>query len=156
MGSVAVERSRLIPAPVADVWAVVADLAGYHEVVGSLARTEVVSGYGVGLVRYCVDTKGRDWYETCTVWEEGRRYTMAVDVDTYPPAFRALFKGVVGTWIVEPAGGRTRLGLRFEVTTKLGSAGKAVAALLGRGSVLEAILDRYEEQILEGYSAASD
>ncbi len=148
MGGFTVERSRLIGASVADVWAVVADVAGYHEMVETLAYTEVVSGQGVGLVRHCVDTRGREWYETCTAWEEGHRFTMTVDIDTYPAAFRALFAQVVGTWAVEPVGRRTRLTVRFEGRTRLGPAGRAAVALLGRDSVLEGILDRYEQAIV--------
>ncbi len=45
---------------------------------------------------------------------------MTVDIDSYPTAFRAIFKRVEGTWVVEPAEKGIKLTMRFDGETKLG------------------------------------
>ncbi|MDJ0925715.1 MAG: SRPBCC family protein [Acidimicrobiia bacterium] len=87
MASFTLERTRVLDAPPDRVWDVVSDVGRYYEVVENLVATDVVSGSGLGMARHCVDDKGREWDESCTLWEPGRRYRMTVDVDTYPASF---------------------------------------------------------------------
>ena len=141
------EKSRVIPAPLDEVWQVVADAGRYHEVVDTLARTDIVSGSGEGMIRHCVDTKGREWNESCTLWEPGQRYRMTVDVATYPPSFRMLFRSLSGTWSVAPVAGGTRLTIHFAGEVKLGPLGKAAVAAMGRDQVFASIFDGYERQL---------
>ena len=143
------EKSRVIPAPVSVVWDVISDAGRYHEVVDTLAVTEITSGSGEGMVRHCVDTKGREWEETCTLWEPDHRYRMTVDIDTYPASFRAIFKRLEGAWSVAEEDGGTRLTLRFDGETKLGPLGKVAVAAMGRGSVFDSIFEGYERQLAE-------
>ena len=147
MARFAFERTRVVNAPPDKVWAVVSEAGRYHEVVENLVSTEIVSGSGVGMARRCLDDKGREWDEACTLWEEGHRYRMTVDVDTYPASFRAIFRSLEGTWSVAPVEKGTALGIRFEGETKLGPLGKAAVTAMGRDTTLEAILDGYERQL---------
>ena len=147
MARFTIERSRVIDAAIEDVWAVVADAGGYHQVVDALEHTEITSGQGEGMIRHCRDTKGREWNEVCTLWEEGRHFRMAVDVGSYPAGFRAIFKRVDGAWTVEPAGQGTRLTMRFDGETKLGPVGRLAVAAMGRDAVLNGVLDGYEQLV---------
>lgn len=149
MSAFTIKKSRTFEAPVEDVWAVVSDAGGYHLVVDTLEYTEITAGQGKGMTRHCVDTKGREWNEVCTLWEESRRFAMTVDVESYPAPFRAIFKEVVGTWIVEPEGERTKVTMRFDGSTKLGPIGKAAVAAMGRDSVIDGIFEGYE-RLIEG------
>ena len=155
MGTFAIERIRVFEAPRDLVWSVVSDTGSYHEVVSTLSHTEVVSGHGQGMVRHCRDTKGREWNETCTVWEEGETVQMTVDVDTYPSSFRAIFSRVVGTWSVATTAGGTAVTMRFDGETKMGPIGKAAVAAMGRETVFGSIVDGYEDQIRQRLAPGS-
>lgn len=141
------QKSRVVRAPSRAVWEVVSDAGRYHEVVDTLAVTEITSGSGKGMVRHCVDTNGREWSEACTLWEPGRSYRMTVDISTYPASFRAIFKRLEGTWSVEEVEDGTRVTLRFDGETKLGPLGKLAVAAMGRDSVFASIFDGYERQL---------
>lgn len=147
MADFAIERTRLIDAPIGDVWAVVSDAGGYHQVVDTLEHTEITSGRGEGMTRHCLDTRGREWNEVCTLWEDGRRFRMTVDVESYPAAFRAIFAEVAGTWPVEPEEHGVKVTMRFDGVTRLGPIGRMAVAALGRDAVLSGIFDGYEELI---------
>lgn len=141
------QKSRVVRAPSRAVWEVVSDAGRYHEVVDTLAVTEITLGSGKGMVRHCVDTNGREWSEACTLWEPGRSYRMTVDISTYPASFRAIFKRLEGTWSVEEVEDGTRVTLRFDGETKLGPLGKLAVAAMGRDSVFASIFDGYERQL---------
>lgn len=147
MAAFTIEKTRIIEAPVEDVWTVVSDAGGYHAVVDTLEHTEITSGEGENMVRHCVDTKGREWNEVCTLWIDGQQFQMTVDVASYPSAFRAIFSEVVGTWTVEPAGEGSKVTMRFDGATKLGPIGRAAVAVMGKDSVTGGIFDGYEHQI---------
>ncbi len=149
MATFSIESSRIVDAPLDVVWSVVSDAGGYHAVVDTLEHTEIIAGRGQGMVRHCVDTKGREWNESCTLWEDDRAFRMTVDIDTYPPSLRAVFRRVEGTWSVAPADTGTVITMRFDGETKLGPLGKAVVSAMGRGAVLDGIMDGYEAQIRE-------
>jgi hypothetical protein len=120
-----IETSRVVDAPLELVWSVVSDAGGYHAVVDSLAHTEIITGQGMGMVRHCVDTKGREWDETCTRWDEEASFRMTVDLASYPASFRAVFNRVEGTWSVTPTETGTRIAIRFDGETKLGPVGRS-------------------------------
>ncbi len=142
-----IKTSRLIDAPAEAVWSVVSDAGAYHEYVDTLHLTEIVSGAGEGMVRRCVDTKGREWSESCTLWDDGRVYRMSVDISSYPASLRTLLRRMEGTWTVTPQDGKTSFELRFDGDVRFGPAGKAAVAAMGRSGVLEAIMDGYEAKI---------
>ena len=149
MAAFVIEAERIMEAPVDIVWAVVSDAGKYHVVADTLARSDIVSGDGLGMVRNCVDSRGREWNETCSSWTPGEAFTMRVEVATYPASFRAIFRSVQGTWIVTPEEDGTRVTVRFEGDTKLGPLGRAAVAAMGRDSVLGGILDGYEHLVQE-------
>ena len=52
---------------------------------------------GEPLRRRCTNTTGQDWQETCTVWDEGRRFAVDVDTSDYPYPLRLMR----GLWQVD-------------------------------------------------------
>lgn len=117
MPAFTIETSRVVDAPLDVVWSVISDAGGYHTVVDTLTHTEITSGQGNGMVRHCVDTKGREWNETCTMWNEADSFRMTVDLASYPASFRAIFKRVEGTWSVTPTETGTLITIRFDGET---------------------------------------
>lgn len=81
-------RTETIDAPSDRVWQVVGDVTGTEN--GHLKSQEVISGEGQGMVRRCVDTKDRDWTETCTLWRTGERYRFEVDTAAHPLPMRSM------------------------------------------------------------------
>jgi hypothetical protein len=92
-----VEVSGRVEAPPATVWPLVADHDLYGRLAPGLDRVEVVSEPGEALRRRRTNSQGSSW-ETCTLWEEGRRFAVEVDTSDYPfPIGR-----VQGLWQVDP------------------------------------------------------
>jgi uncharacterized protein YndB with AHSA1/START domain len=141
---------RLIDAPANQVWQAIADAGGYARFAPGIASTTIVAGDGEGMVRVCSDGRGGTWSETCTLWEEGRRYRMDVDVSSYPAYYRLLLHDFAQTWTIEPAAGGTHVRLVFTGAVKLGVIGRAAARLLGNRRRLEAILNNYQHELTGG------
>jgi hypothetical protein len=80
------------------------------------------------------------------MWSPGRRYVIDIDVSTYPPAFRLLFRSSQGSWELAPAGDTTRVTVRFDASLR----GLPGAAMLAGGLVERT--DAEVEGILESYS----
>lgn len=147
MARMTLEVERDIDVPAEVIWPIVSDLDGYADHVGGLAETTVVSGSRDGARRRCVDTRGRDWEETCVLWEEGRRYAVEVDVSTYPAELRGMFRSFQGTWEVTPrSSGGSTIRLRFDGDVRGGRVGAALANRMASRATrdLEATLDSYE------------
>lgn len=70
---------------------------------------EVVSRPGEPLRRRCTNTAGRGWQETCTLWEDGRRFAVDVDVSDYPYPLHLMR----GLGQVDPDPGGSRVTMRF-------------------------------------------
>ncbi|HUF15033.1 MAG TPA: SRPBCC family protein [Acidimicrobiia bacterium] len=142
-----VERSRIIDAPLSLVWEIISILDTYHQHTNTLTETTVISGEGQGARRRCVDVSGNSWEENCTIWEPEQRYAIDVDVSTYPTKYRMLFRTFKGTWNVEPAGGQTRVTIRFEAELRrIPGTAMLVDKLAKRSrSDVEAILDSYAQ-----------
>lgn len=138
---------RDLAAPVAEVWRGVSDAGDFARFAAGIARTEIVSGAGAGMVRVCTDDLGGQWAERCTLWDEGSRYAMTVDVSSYPLRYRVLLEALTQTWSVEPIGAGSRLTLTFDGKVKLGIIGRLAARTLSRPPRLEAILDAYEREL---------
>ena len=155
MPAFTIETSRVVGAPLDVAWSVLSDAGAYHAVVDSLAHTEITAGHGEGMTRHCVDTRGREWDETCTMWAEGSAFRMTVDIASYPASFRAIFSRLEGTWAVRPAETGTLISMRFDGETKLGPVGRLAVAAMGGDAVVEGIMDRYEAQIAERQSDGS-
>ncbi len=142
-----VEGGRVIDAPLSLVWEIVSNLDTYHQHTNTLTETTVISGEGQGATRRCVDASGNSWEETCTIWEPEQRYAVDVDVPTYPAKYRMLFRTFKGTWNVEPAGGQTRVTIRFEAELRRIPGAPMLVDMLAKRSRsdLEAILDSYAQ-----------
>lgn len=146
MADMTLEVERRTDLPPDAVWPVIADMDGYADHVSSLAETTVVAGREQGARRRCVDTRGRDWQETCVVWEEGRRYVVDVDVSTYPADLRAVFRSFRGTWEVEPAAdGGSTVRIRFDGDVRGGRLGAGIVRRLAASARrdLDQTLDSY-------------
>lgn len=146
MARMTLEVARDTDLPASALWSVVSDLDRYADHVESLARTTVLDGRGRGARRRCVDVRGRDWEESCVLWEEGRRYAVEVDVSTYPADLRAMFRSLRGTWVVTPRpdGGST-VRIRFDGDVRGGTIGARIVERLAARTRrdLEATLDSY-------------
>jgi hypothetical protein len=138
---------RIVDAPPDQVWTAISDAGDYGRFAPGIAHTAVVSGEQEGMVRVCRDDQGGEWAETCTLWEDGHRYRMTVDVSSYPAYYRWLLEEFAQTWTVEPAPIGTRLRLAFDGAVKLGVFGRAAVRMLGRQRRLDAILDNYEREL---------
>lgn len=138
---------RIVAAPGERVWEAISDAGDYGRFAPGIAHTAIVTGAGEGMVRVCRDDQGAEWAETCTLWEEGHRYRMTVDVSSYPAHYRLLLHEFAQTWTLEPVPGGTRIRLTFDAAVKLGVLGRAAVRMLGRQRQLEAILDNYEREL---------
>lgn len=151
---ITLQVERTITAPPDRVWGAVSDAGDYARFAPGIATTRIVAGQGEGMVRLCRDDQGGEWAETCTLWDEGHRYRMDVDVDSYPAYYRMLLAEFAQTWTLAPAAAGTHVRLAFDGRVKLGIIGRAAARLLGNPRRLEAILHGYERELTEDISAA--
>lgn len=138
---------RIVGVSVERVWEAISDAGDYGRFAPGIAHTSIVAGKREGMVRVCRDDQGGEWVETCTLWEEGHRYRMTVDVSSYPAYYRLLLHEFAQTWTLEPVPSGTRIQLAFDGAVKLGVLGRAAALMLGRQRRLDAILDNYEREL---------
>jgi hypothetical protein len=143
------ELARAVNAPAARAWSVVSDVASYAEFAGTLHKSEVVSGEGVGLVRRCEDTNGVCWVETCTRWEPGRAYTF--EVDTTGPGYPLPLRVMRGDFEVDRVSDeRSMIRIRFTFLARGGAWTELLLALVFSASgdrLVGAILRRRAERI---------
>ena len=110
-----------VDAPVEVAWRVVTDHDLYGALAPNLGRVEVTSENGPGLARRCYDNRGRGWVETCTLWDDGRRFAVAVDTSDYPYPLSVM----QGSWWVEPLGpSRSQVGMTFLFQPRPGLRGR--------------------------------
>lgn len=77
---------------------------------------ELTTTNGPDLARRCTDRKNRGWSESCTLWDDGRRFAVAVDTD-YPYPLQTMR----GSWSVDTlAPARSRLGMTFVLQPRPG------------------------------------
>lgn len=138
---------RVVAVPVDRVWETISDAGEYGRFAPGIAHTTIVAGEGEGMVRMCRDDQGSEWAETCTLWEEGHRYRMSVDVSSYPAHYRLLLPEFAQTWTLEPVASGTRMQLAFDGAVRFGVLGRAIVRMLGRQRRLETILDNYEREL---------
>jgi len=152
-----ITTSRLVDVPATVAWDVVTDHALYAEVAPNPAEVAVVDGEGVGLVRRCVDADGNEWTESCTRWDEGRGFAVAVDVEN--SAFhRRLLTRFEGEWRVAERPTGTLVTVRFEFDPRFGPLGVLVSRDVerrARGPVA-AVLDGWEAEMTARAADAAD
>jgi hypothetical protein len=107
----------------AALWASVSDHELFGRLAGNLDRVEVVSGTGTDLVRRCVAKGGRDWYETCSIYDEGHRQAVEVDTGNYP--YPLSYVGALSYVEEGDADGR-RIGIVFQLRARRGLGGQAM------------------------------
>jgi ribosome-associated toxin RatA of RatAB toxin-antitoxin module len=108
-----VQAVRVLTAPPAAVWPLISDHDLYGRLAPNLSTVEVISEPGAPLRRRCVNTAGQGWSETCTLWEEGRRFAVDVDTSDYPYPL-TLMRGL---WQVDPHPAGSRVTMRFAYRT---------------------------------------
>lgn len=145
MGAMNLAVSRRYDLPASQLWEVVSDLDGYASHADGLSVTEVIAGEAESAVRRCVNDKGQEWNEAVAEWQEGRRYVIEVDTDTYPPPLRQMFKSFVGTWSVEPHAEGCEVTMRFDAEVRGGKLGVALVNRMAAKAQhdLERTLDSY-------------
>lgn len=135
---------RTVDAPPAIVWDVITDHELYAEVAPNLAAVEVLEGEGIGLVRRCVDTDGNEWTESCTRWEEGESFAVAVDVES-SEFHRWLFTRFEGEWALEEGADGVTITIRFTFAPRYGALGRIISWYFSvRGPpIIESLLDNW-------------
>lgn len=100
-----------IEAPADRVWSVITDHDLYGRLAPNLSAVEATGPDGPGLTRTCANRNGQEWHETCTLWDDGRRYEVAVDTSSYPYPLTQMR----GAWFVEPSedGQSSTVGMQF-------------------------------------------
>lgn len=143
------EFARGVSAPAERAWSVVSDVARYAEFAGTLHKSEIVSGEGLGLVRRCEDTNGVCWLETCTRWEPGKAY--AFEVDTTGPGYPLPLSTMRGDFEVDRVSdSRSTIRVRFTFSARGGAWTELLLSLLFSASgdrLVGAILQRWAARI---------
>jgi hypothetical protein len=104
-----VEAERVLAVPPAAVWPLITDHDLYGRLAPNLSTVEVISEPDAPLRRRCVNTSGQGWEETCTLWEDGRRFAVDVDTAGYPYPL-VLMRGL---WQVDPHPHGSQVLMRF-------------------------------------------
>ncbi|MGF1647068.1 MAG: type II toxin-antitoxin system RatA family toxin [Kineosporiaceae bacterium] len=136
-----VEVRGRIEAPPGTVWPLIADHDLYGRLAPGLASVEVVSEPGEALRRRCTNSQGSGWEETCTLWEEGRRFAVEVDTSEYPyPIGR-----MQGLWQVDPDPSGSLVTLRLAAQPHSTLRGGLMAILL------RPVMSRALRRVLDGW-----
>jgi hypothetical protein len=130
-----VEVTRTLRGSADEVWKVVTDHEAYGRVAPNLSKVKATGPNGPELTRRCWDTRGKYWDETCSLWDEGRRFVVDVDTDTenYPYPLQSLR----GEWrVAQIDDSHTSVTIRFEIRPNPGPAGAAFAVAMTTGASL--------------------
>jgi hypothetical protein len=104
-----IEASRHVPVPPHRIWPLLTDHQLYGRLAPNLSSVEVISQPGETLRRRCTSTGGQHWQETCTLWDEGRRFAVEVDTSDYPCPITVMR----GLWQVDPHPQGSTITMRF-------------------------------------------
>ncbi|MEQ8717413.1 MAG: SRPBCC family protein [Acidimicrobiales bacterium] len=117
---------RAIGGTPAQLWPIVSDHSRYAELALNLKAAENLTPNGPGFERSCTDRAGRTWSETCTLWDQGRRFDVSVNIDDYPYPLQS----VQGSWRVDPHDETTStVGMVFAIQPKPGITGRLFTAV---------------------------
>jgi Polyketide cyclase / dehydrase and lipid transport len=108
-------------------WQVITDHGLYGRLAINLSRVHPTAGDGPDLQRTCVNRKGQEWHESCTLWEDrqplrgrGRHVELPL-----PAGLDA------SSWSVKPDGpGHVTLGMDFRFQHHRGVWGRTFAAAM--------------------------
>jgi ribosome-associated toxin RatA of RatAB toxin-antitoxin module len=109
-----IEASRHLPVPPHRIWPLLTDHQLYGRLAPNLSHVEVISQPGETLRRRCTSTSGQHWQETCTLWDEGRRFAVEVDTAAYPYPITVMR----GLWQVDPHPAGSTITMRFALQAK--------------------------------------
>lgn len=120
----AITASIDVAAPPHRAWAVVTDHELYGRLAPNLGRVEPTTPNGPDLARRCTNRRGQSWSESCTLWDDGHRFAVAVDTSDYPYPLQT----VRGSWSVDRlAAGGSRLAMTFLFQPRPGLRGRLFA-----------------------------
>ena len=108
------------------VWPVLIDHELYGRLAPNLGAVRPTSTNGPELTRVCSTRGGTQWSETCTLWEEGRRFEIAVDTADYPYPLDEMR----GSWWVTPSGDESLVGMDFRFRPTPGVRGAVFVVLM--------------------------
>lgn len=91
--------TRTIDADSETLWPVITNHELYAKLALNLKEASNITPNGPDFQRSCTDTLGRTWSETCTLWDDGHRFDLNIDIDEYPYPLQL----VQASWSVEPA-----------------------------------------------------
>lgn len=112
----------------ASLWPIISDHSLYGELASNLTEVKSLTPNGPGLERTCTDKAGRSWFESCTLWEEGRRYDLNVDTSDYPYPLQVM----QGSWQVDPTpdGAVSLIGMTFAFQPTAGLRGRIFVPMM--------------------------
>lgn len=141
-----VHAERVVPGDLGTAWQVITDHGLYGRLAPNLSHVQATAANGPDLQRRCASRSGREWHETCTLWDEGHRYEITVDTTNYPYPLAVMRGG----WAVEAAEpGHVRLVMDFYYQPNRGLAGRSFAATmqLAFPPVLRRIFNGWQAEI---------
>ena len=106
-------------------WSVITDHELHGRLAPNLSRMSPTASDGPGLTRTCANRGGEEWSETCTVWDEGHQYDIAVDTSSYPYPL-AEMRGSWSTGATSP----TVVSMDFRDRPRAGIRGRLFAAAM--------------------------
>lgn len=109
------------------LWPIITDHGLYARLALNLKAAENLTPNGPGFQRTCTDGVGRTWSETCTLWEDGRRFDIDVNIDDYPYPLQTM----QGSWRVDPLDAATStVAMTFVFQPEPGIAGRVFSPLM--------------------------
>lgn len=117
----------VVPVAAATAWDVITDHQLYGRLAPNLSSAHVDGDTGEGTVRTCANRIGRQWSETCTLWEEGERFEFDVHTDDYPYPL-AVMRGA--WWVRANSQDTSLIGMDFRYQPRPGIRGAVFAAVM--------------------------
>lgn len=98
-GDLSLKATRSVNADAATAWKIMTEHEAYADVADNLAKVQVLSGDGLGMVRQCTSVKGEQWTEKSHVWDPEKKFGFTVDTKdaNYPYPLDELS----GVWLIE-------------------------------------------------------
>lgn len=112
------------------MWEIVTDHELYGELAPNLGAVHATAPDGPALTRSCSNRSDQEWSESCTLWDDGHRFEIAVDTSDYPYPLSEMR----GSWWVHQTDARASIvGMDFRYQPRPGIKGRVFAALMQAG-----------------------
>ena len=136
------ELQRSVKAKPEEVWAVIADVAGFAEAAPGLRRVEMLDSEDGTPRRRCENDRNAAWTERCVDWQDGEQYTMESEsVDDGLP-----FSHMRATYAVVPRSHDVLVTLRYVYRPRFWLFGGIADALFIRKS-----LERFAHGLMDNW-----